>query len=367
MTLETRTDTDARTDTRTGARELPLAPDGEVVISVVSGHLRIRGTDEPVVRVRRRDGGEPSDDVTFRAEAGRVSVTSREEGLRLGPLTIGISRGRSVDLDVDLPRGAHLTVRTASGDVEARGLAGASEVTTVSGSLELGLEAGTLAFQAMSGDVDVEASGPVAIDGRTVSGDVGVRAPLLLGLRVESTSGDVAIDAGLDAGRVHEISTVSGDVRIATDSDVRVETRTVAGDIEASVPHRTEGSKGRRAIVVGGGSVAVAVRTMSGDIRVRSGRRGHATDLAGAPTAPPAPAPRPAPAAPPAPGSHVDPAPSFATQGAWSAADPAVDRREAARLEILRALERGELDVDAASRRLEVLEDAGPRSFRGWV
>ena len=42
------------------------------------------------------------------------------------------------------------------------------------------------------------------------------------------------------------------------------------------------------------------------------------------------------------------------------------DLREAARLEVLRALERGELDVEAASHRLEILDAAGPSSFRGW-
>ena len=50
----------------------------------------------------------------------------------------------------------------------------------------------------------------------------------------------------------------------------------------------------------------------------------------------------------------------------WSAAESMVDRREAARLDVLRALERGDLDVETASRRLEALEEAGPRYFRGW-
>ena len=50
------------------------------------------------------------------------------------------------------------------------------------------------------------------------------------------------------------------------------------------------------------------------------------------------------------------------TQGAESP----VDRREQARLDILRALERGELDVAAASHRLEQLDEAGPRFFRGF-
>ena len=47
-------------------------------------------------------------------------------------------------------------------------------------------------------------------------------------------------------------------------------------------------------------------------------------------------------------------------------ASPLVDRREAARLDILRALERGDLDLETASHRLEILEESGPRFFRGW-
>jgi hypothetical protein len=53
--------------------------------------------------------------------------------------------------------------------------------------------------------------------------------------------------------------------------------------------------------------------------------------------------------------------PEAATLG--SAGPPT--RREAARLEILRALERGELDVEAASHRLEILEEAGPGTSGG--
>ena len=55
-----------------------------------------------------------------------------------------------------------------------------------------------------------------------------------------------------------------------------------------------------------------------------------------------------------------------APDGAWSGAESMVDRREAARLDILRALERGELDIEAASYRLAQLDEAGPRSFRGF-
>jgi len=58
--------------------------------------------------------------------------------------------------------------------------------------------------------------------------------------------------------------------------------------------------------------------------------------------------------------------PSAPAAPAASGEESLADLREAARLEVLRALERGELDVEAASHRLEILDAAGPSSFRGW-
>jgi hypothetical protein len=65
------------------------------------------------------------------------------------------------------------------------------------------------------------------------------------------------------------------------------------------------------------------------------------------------------------PDDDLDLEPAAARDAPLGAASP-TDRREAARLEILRALERGDLDIESASHKLEILEDAGPRFFRGW-
>jgi hypothetical protein len=103
---------------------------------------------------------------------------------------------------------------------------------------------------------------------------------------------------------------------------------------------------------VGNGSVALSVRTTSGDVRLRVlGASAPETPAADPPIVPLEPAPRPI--------ADED------TQ-AWAAPESVVDRREAARLDVLRALERGDLDIESASRRLEALEQAGPRYFRGW-
>jgi hypothetical protein len=176
------------------------------------------------------------------------------------------------------------------------------------------------------------------------------------------------------------------EVEVATPSPVRLEAQTIAGDVHAQGPHTAEGGRSRRTLVAGNGSVALSVRTTSGDVRLRVLGAAPAPPVppvapvppvpADLPVPPVAPEPPTAPAAPAAPAKAATPSASAAPAvrpidpeedtHAWSASEPLVDRREAARLDILRALERGDLDLDTASHRLEILEESGPRFFRGW-
>ena len=409
------------TDTINAAsRELVLEPGGSVDINVSVNQLRIRGTDGDRVVVRTADGSSLADDVRIDAGDGVIRIRDGGVGLQLGPLHL--RTGRSPDLDIDLPATAALSVRTLSGDVVATGLGAASRWATASGDLRISTSAGPVQVETMSGDAVIDASVAITLGARTVSGDLRVHAPGLEVIDASSTSGDIRVEATLAAGARHVISSVSGDVEVATGSPVRLEAQTIAGDIRASGPHRAEGGRGRRTLVVGNGSVALSVRTTSGDVQLRV----LGAPLPGAPKPPVAPVPPVAPAAPVAPTAPVppvapnapvppgvtDPSAGFDTSGfdlsgfdlsgfdttgidataielpgpgvaavapapaprpitdedtqAWAAPESVVDRREAARLDVLRALERGDLDIETASRRLEALEDAGPRAFRGW-
>jgi hypothetical protein len=353
-------------------RELPLGADGTVEIDLGAGDLRLRGTDTDRVVVRARDGAPLADDVAVTHAPGRVRVADGSWGLRLGPLSINGRRSR--DLDVEIPRTARVELRTLSGDVVATGIAGPSRWASASGDLRLAVDGGPVQVETMSGNATLEATAAIDLGARTVSGDLRVQAPRLVTSDLGTTSGDVRIGAELARNGSHVISSVSGDVELATSSPVRLETQTLTGRVRADGTHRAEGGRMQRTLVVGDGSVRVSVRTTSGDIRLRAGAR-PATP---APPAAPAPDPEPMPPADGLPAiaeataGPVGPRPvaDEDTQGwpaaAWSAPSPAIDRREAARLDILRALERGDLDIESASQRLQVLEDAGPRSFRGW-
>ena len=281
-------------------REIPVPAGSDVDLRLGSNRLNIRTGRDGVVVVRARGGEDLDRELEVITGHGYLKVIDGGAGtFRLGPLSL--RTGHAPDLDVEIPRDVRLSVRTISGDVNAAGITGPSRWTTAAGDLRLALDGGPVTVETMSGDARIEATVPLAVTARTVSGDVRVRAPRVLVLDAATTSGDVEIDAALADASAHTVTSVSGDVRLITGSEVRVEMQSVAGDVKASMPHRTEGSRGRRTVIVGSGRVHVAVRTMSGDVRLRQGQPDNAPPAPAVPFAPPVPAAPLVPVAPPCP------------------------------------------------------------------
>lgn len=285
------TDTDTTLDPT--MRELPLAAGGELELRLGANRLRLRVTDSDRVVIRGRTDHDLERDIEIQSGNGWVRVTDGPVGsLRFGPLTVR-SGGHVPDLDVEVPRNVRISARTLSGDIEAIGIAGPSRWQTASGSIRIGVEAGPLSVDTVSGDATLDARAPLAVTCRTVSGAVRLRAPRITALDVATTSGDVTVDAALDEGTTHSLTSVSGDVRLATDSEVTIDFQSVAGDIRVSSPHRIDGSRGRRTAVVGSGRVRVTVRTLSGDLKLKpgsaAGARPNADGVASEPGAPGAP------------------------------------------------------------------------------
>jgi len=213
--------------------------------------------------------------------------------------------------------------------------------------------------------------------------------PRFRSLRLGSTSGDLDIGGELDP-RAHDIQTISGDTTITTTTGMRLETSTVTGDIRLRLQGITAAEDGRDAFRIGDGAATVRWKSMSGDLTVRNEEKQakHKTDIdirADAPMpATPVPTPPRPPQPPVAPQPPAAPAPELEVVAEAQAAPnlyrvaggpsdaPAGDavtqraearrlrteRQEAARLEILQAVERGELSIDDAAIRLAALDDA---------
>ena len=302
-----------------------IGADGMVVVRIADGQVRLRGVTGDNATVRAADGNAL---VGLDIEPGERSLTIRTgRGIELRGFGWGDrsrGRGRTCDVELEIPSGATVVVEGASTDVEVRGLRGDQRYRSASGDLVLREVSGSLTIEALSGDVEIGADGPSTISARSVSGDLDVRAGSIAELRASTTSGDLYVAGCFEGDGPFSIETVTGDATLSPANGVRVEARTITGDIDSELPARRDDADGRRALVIGAGGPTITFRSTSGDLRVVAADRAtpHATPGATAP--------------------------------ARSTTHAPVDD---ARLTILRALERGEIDVAEAGRRLEVLGD----------
>lgn len=347
---------------RSGLIEHRIGATGYLQVNTSSGDLDVRGVDGETVRITTQDPDDAYvlDQYVVEAGDGSLHVRSPRGGLievNIGSFKWGrrIGSGGGTDLVIEVPHGARVEFGTVSGDLNVSGLDGQQRYKTISGDVELDDVEGAVDFDGTSGDVRLMASGTVSLELRTVSGDIAARAGVVERLALQTMSGDMRIEGALAAGHEHSIETVSGDTRIITSSGLTIEARTVSGDIRSDVPHRTGGESGRRSIILGDGRARLGFRSLSGDLQLtgkgplltanegaawRGEQTSQRTTAPGQPARPIAPTVTPslAPSTPPA--TPVTP-----------------DPMEAARLEILRALQAGEIDVATAGRGLAALDE----------
>jgi hypothetical protein len=316
--------------------EHEIGADGRFSLRVTSPEVELRGVDATTARVRiefeLRGANDAEADEAFETIQYRVNrgggILEVEEPRRaevgLGAIgrLLGVS-GVRVDARVvaELPRRARVSYAGVSADVTGVGLRGTQEYKTVSGDLSLSDLGGPIRVSGVSGDVSLRAEEPIRLQANTVSGDLSVFAPRIEECRVVTVSGDAELEGDLAAAH-HRVETVSGDLSLGLVGGLTLEVRALTTDVSIGVPHRSEGSRDRRRYVIGDGAATLQFSSMSGDVVVHAPRRIAVPPLPAGPRAPERPAPAPPPLGP--------------------------DEQMA----VLRALERGEIDVDEASRRL---------------
>jgi hypothetical protein len=288
----------------------------------------LRAVDGAVVRIR--DVHDHDLEAMFAIGLGDGSASFR--AIRKGDILGRGDRGHTPDLEIEVPRRATIVFEAASGEVEADGLTGDQRYRTASGEVTLRSVSGRIAIDAVSGDVDITTTGEAALTVRTVSGDVELRAAILTSLEAATTSGDLKIAGRLAGPGPFSIVTVSGDALLAPAGDLKIEMATLSGDLRSEFDGVTEGGRGRRSLSVGPGGPLINVRSLSGDLNVVR----------------PISVADPTVTIPAAPAAQA--APNAALEAAY----------DEARLRILQSLERGEIDVAEAGRRLETLEGGDP-------
>ena len=311
-----------------------IGPRGRFSLRQASGEIVIRGVEGDTVRVRSLDD-KPLSDV-FDVEIGddRVELHQRggfDAGMRL------FSRGAGADLRIEVPHGADVAVDTGSADIDASDLSGVKAFRTASGEVSLNRLAGPLDVETVSGEIEIEGAAPLEMAVKSVSGDISVRVPSIRRLDLGTTSGDIRLDAELVGDGPFAMRSISGDATIVGRTGFRVEAETITGDLSSDQPSRRESHPGRKVLIVGRPGPTLSFRSVSGDLHVAEPRD----------AAPRAIEPQPV-------EEPMDDAPMTRNEQPDAAKAPADDD---GRLEILRALERGDITVAQATDRLAHLDE----------
>jgi hypothetical protein len=291
---------------------------GSFSLNNISGDVRIRGTDGDEVVVRARwdhGGGDRPLPLVVRRTDSSLSIDTEERGGWFGSWNRG-----SIEFDVTVPSGARVEIQAVSADIESHKLIGDQSYRTVSGDVVIDGSGGHIAAVSVSGDIDITAVEMAEVNATTTSGDIEAHAKAFDPLRLKTVSGDMEVRGGFTAGPQHTVESVSGDLSIEAFSGLTVDTKRGL-DFTSK--------KNQAPIVTGDGAARLRFRSLSGDVRL-SGGASRATNLGPNPPRPPAAPEAPFEARPPA--------------------SPEMTQEDS--LEILRALERGEIDVEEASRRL---------------
>jgi DUF4097 and DUF4098 domain-containing protein YvlB len=266
-------------------RKVAADPNGEVVISNVSGTIEVRGWDRNEVQVTGTLGSSV-ERLDVETSGGRtvIKVVLPHRG----------SRDGDADLEVQVPKNSSLDVSAVSADVSSRGVLGTQRLKSVSGEITADISGNDSEARSVSGDVTVRGVGKPSslrvssvsgslditnIGGKievvTVSGDARVHASETNEIRGRTTSGNLELHGKLTRdGRV-DVEGVSGDLmlRLSAPDGLAAEIESFSGDIEGCLARNVErlskyGPGVRLSLRTVENGARIRAKTLSGDIDI---------------------------------------------------------------------------------------------------
>lgn len=228
-----------------------------------------------------------------------VATTALGKGRRLvlqgspGALELAVegdTTGYTNDLEVQMPHGAVLTVKTVGGEIDIEGLTDSITALTVSGRLRIGGSAVAVTAESLDGNIEVAADaamttvhsggGIIVLRGAigqfevtSVTGEIlaGLTGPVTSG-RLESLSGDVSFKGPLAPGGRLEAQSHSAniDLRLSPTLGATYQLDAYGGRIEDDLrPGGPRTIHGSTTFVIGDGRASVVVRSFKGTITLR--------------------------------------------------------------------------------------------------
>ena len=255
-------------------------PDGAIRIHNLSGSVRVIGWDRDTIAVQ---GTAPSQGEPF-----ALHVSGGNAKLGIWP---GSGEAQPAQLEVRVPRGSRVWIKTESADVVVSAVTGSVDVSSVSGRIDVRGAPGEVFVESMAGPIELEvesrvlrartAGADIILRGRvsdaqvlSVSGSVTVMNKQVERGRFESVDGRVRYHGGIARGSSVEFITHSGDIDIVLMRDVnaRITVSSFQGSVESLLQGKLvqSGGKGNRqyALTLGTGGADLVVRTFKGSVRL---------------------------------------------------------------------------------------------------
>lgn len=281
-------------------KTFPLAKDGKVQISNISGDIEVRSWGEGQVKIKAIKVSKASSLSQAKENAGKVAIEVTTEGnvLRIEtkyPKSGKFWGGESVNVSVDywlwIPEKAGLKVKNISGDIDVEGTAGMLDLTAVSGDVSLRKASGRAESTTISGDLEVSGiagdvflksvSGDItadrikgSIEAETVSGDIELtEVSEAAAVRVKALSGEVVYRGNINPAGNYSLKSHSGNVELYLPANSAFDfvAETFSGGITTDFEIKVTGKISPKEMsgVVNGGGATVKLSSFSGDIRLK--------------------------------------------------------------------------------------------------
>ncbi|HEY0378805.1 MAG TPA: DUF4097 family beta strand repeat-containing protein [Pyrinomonadaceae bacterium] len=279
------------------------AEDVNVTVASKAGRINVRGTDKKEVRARATTtGAKLKLRVVGGAENAPNSPASRVE-LQISDKeeTEDESCLGAYDVELEVPRGATVYVKTQEGDIEVEGVAeahletsdGRIEATHVSKVVDAASLGGNVTLEDVSGRANltslngvIEVRGVRSLDGsdflkvKTVSGDILLDEIGPARVEANTISGELRLTGPLARGGTYDFSTTTGDVTIMmpAESSFKVNARiSEHGELVTEFPLQYKGSgapssplqSGRLLGTHGSGDATITLVSFSGTLHLR--------------------------------------------------------------------------------------------------
>src|SRR5436189_1100344 len=219
-------------------RSAPADPRVVLTVCVISGTVIVQGWDRNEVRARISDG------VPIQLTRVGPSTSRPASELRL---TSGEANSRPHgsclplgDIQLDVPRGAALKLKTNSGEIRVADVAGvdansqAGSITltkvhgevnanTIAGEISVRDSTGSFRLHAVGGPIEARDLAPAtagdAVDAVTVGGDITLERVQHQDIEAKTVSGDASFAGKLACGGHYHFQSISGGLRLSLPAD----------------------------------------------------------------------------------------------------------------------------------------------------